>query len=235
MTPEQSRDRPLIRSYVRRVGRITPAQREALDDLLSVHGVPRDGPLHPAVLFGRRAPCWLEIGFGDGEGLLDAAAARPDVDFLGIEVHDPGVGRALRGIEARGLTNVRVLHGDAVIALHDRIAPDTLDRVMLFFPDPWPKKRHNKRRIVQPAFVSLVASRLAVGGQFHCATDWVPYAEHMMEVLEAEPALTNAAGPHAWSAPGSRGFETRFERRGLRLGHEVRDLIFERCVPADPA
>lgn len=217
-----------VRSFVRRNGRLTPAQRTALEQLLPRHGVPPDAVLDYAHLFGRSAARCLEIGFGDGQSLLQMAAARPDMDFVGIEVHDPGVGRALLGIEQAALRNVRVVHGDAVEVLANRVAPHSLDRVLLFFPDPWPKKRHHKRRIVQPDFARLLASRLRRGGVLHAATDWQPLAEHMLAVLEAEAALRNQAGPGRFAATAGERPQTKFERRGIRLGHAVWDLCFER-------
>lgn len=212
-----------IRSFVLRAGRITPAQRRALEELLPRWGI----PFSPALLdldavFGRRARRVMEIGFGDGTQLLELAAGAPGTDFIGVEVHPPGVGRCLLGIEARGLTNVRVIMHDAVEVLATQVAPASLDEVLLYFPDPWPKKRHHKRRIVQPAFAALVADRLKPGGSFRLATDWLPYAEWMSEVLDAEPRLAKAATHAAGRS------ETRFESRGRRLGHRVTDLSYRR-------
>jgi tRNA (guanine-N7-)-methyltransferase len=218
-----------IRSFVRRAGRITPAQRNALCALDQQPGLTATGTISYAGTFGRDAPRWLEIGFGDGGALIHAATRHPEADIVGIEVHDPGVGRALMAIEAAKLTNVRVLHADAVTVLTQRIAPASLDRIMLFFPDPWHKKRHHKRRIVQPPFIELLASRLRLGGVFHAATDWEPYAEHMLEVLSSAPGLRNTGEPGGFASPSIRPYETKFERRGLRLGHGVWDLVFERA------
>lgn len=220
--------RRAIRSYVLRTGRMTPAQRRALEELLPRWGLPfAPGTLDLDAVFGRRAPRVLEIGFGDGTQLLESAAAAPDSDFIGVEVHPPGVGRCLRGIEERGLTNVRVIAHDAVEVLERQIAPDTLDEVLLWFPDPWPKKRHHKRRIVQPAFVAAIAARLKPGGRFRLATDWEPYAEWMLEVLNAEPRLENET-PAGRYLEGAERSVTRFESRGRRLGHDVFDLAFRR-------
>lgn len=220
---------PGIRSFVRRQGRMTPAQRRALAELWPRYGV----PLAPAVLdlealFGRRAPKTLEIGFGMGDTLLEMAAAAPEVDFLGIEVHRPGLGRLLAGLEARGLDNVRVIEGDAVQVLTQMLAAGVLDRLLLLFPDPWPKKRHHKRRLLQAPFVELAARRLRPGGLFHAATDWEPYAEQMLELLEECPLLENCAGPGQFSPRPAYRPPTRFERRGQALGHTVRDLLFRR-------
>ncbi len=218
-----------IRSYVLRGGRITNAQRRALDELLPRRGL----PFAPALLdldavYGRSAPRVMEIGFGNGATLIELAASRPGTDFLGVEVHPPGIGQLLLGIEARGLANVRVIAHDAVEVLRHQIPPASLDEVLLYFPDPWPKKRHHKRRIVQAAFAALVASRLRPGGTLRLATDWEPYAEWMLEVLNAEPALLNAAANRRWiERPPGRG-STRFEARGQRLGHRVFDLEYRR-------
>lgn len=215
-----------IRSFVKRAGRITVAQQRALAELLPRFELPWSAaPADLAALFGRRAPLEVEIGFGAGEALLARAQAAPDVDHLGIEVHRPGVGRLLLGIEQLGLRNVRVSCHDAVEVLRDQLAPASLARVVLQFPDPWPKSRHHKRRIVQPAFAALVASRLAPGGSFQLATDWEPYAEAMRAVLDAEPALRSASPGGYAPRPGDRPL-TRFERRGERLGHAVYDLEY---------
>ena len=222
-TGDAARGRPAIRSFVLRAGRTTPAQRRAIGELLPRWGI----PFAPALLdldavFGRRAQRVMEIGFGDGAQLLALAAGAPGTDFIGVEVHPPGVGRCLLGIEAQGLTNVRVIMHDAVEVLATQFAPASLDEVLLYFPDPWPKKRHHKRRIVQRAFVALVAERLKPDGWFRLATDWEPYAEWMRGVLDAEPRLVAAAA----DAPGRS--ETRFESRGRRLGHRVFDFAYRR-------
>jgi len=217
-----------IRSFVLRAGRITGAQARALEELLPRYGIPFDGrPLDLDAAFGRRAPRVLEIGFGNGDTLLEIAARSPDTDFLGAEVHPPGVGHCLLAIEAAGLANVRIVMHDAVEILKDGLAPASLDEVLLYFPDPWPKKRHHKRRIVQPEFAALVASRLKPGGRFRLATDWEPYAAWMLEVLGASPDFRNAAPGGGCVDRPERG-ATRFERRGQRLGHAVFDLEFVR-------
>jgi tRNA (guanine-N7-)-methyltransferase len=218
-----------VRSFVRREGRITDAQHRAIERLWARYGVdPGDVPCELDALFGRRAPRMLEIGFGAGEALLAMAAAHPENDYLGIEVYRPGVGRLLKGLEERGLANVRVFRVDAVEVLARMIPESSLDAVYLFFPDPWPKKRHHKRRIVQPDFVALVGSRLRRGGLFHMATDWEDYALQMLEVMSQSPAFENAAGAGRYSARPDWRAETRFERRSERLGHAVRDLIFRK-------
>ena len=219
-----------IRSFVLRRGHLSDAQRDAHARLLPRWSVP-DEPrtLDAPALFGRRAPLVLEIGFGMGQATAEVAAARPDTDFVGVEVYTPGVGSLLRQVEARGLSNLRVIQHDAVEVVRDRIAPGSLAGVHVWFPDPWPKKRHHKRRLIQPPFVAMLASRLAPGGYLHCATDWEDYATQMLEVLSAEPLLANTAAGRAprpaWRPP------TRFEQRGLRLGHDVWDLLFVRRAP----
>jgi tRNA (guanine-N7-)-methyltransferase len=223
-----SAPRQPIRSYVLRAGRMTPAQKRALETLLPRYGI----PFTPAALdldgvFGRRAPRVLEIGFGSGDTLVELAAATPGTDFIGVEVHPPGIGHCLLAIESRGLTNVRVVAHDAVEVLAGQIPGSSLDEVLLYFPDPWPKKRHHKRRIVQPSFAALVASRLKPGGRFRLATDWEPYAAWMLEVLDASPDLRNASPTGGCIERPARG-ATRFENRGRRLGHAVFDLEYLR-------
>ena len=221
--------RRAIRSFVVRAGRMTVAQERAWTELWPRYGIETGAtPLDLAAVFGRAAPRTLEIGFGNGESLVALAAARPDRDYLGIEVHRPGVGHLLLRAEELGLANVRAICRDAVEVLQQCVAPGTLDEVLLYFPDPWPKKRHHKRRIVQPDFVSLVASRLRPGGTFRMATDWQPYAAHMLEVASSCEALRNESPDGGFvPRPDSRPV-TRFERRGHRLGHGVWDLAFRR-------
>lgn len=218
---------PHIRSFGTRRAHRTPGQREAWDRLLPIWGV-RYAPqlLDLAQVFGRLAPTVLEIGCGMGETTAAIAAASPERNFLGVEVYPAGVGALLRRIEEQGLTNLRVIAHDAVEVVRDMIAPDSLAGVHVFFPDPWPKARHHKRRLVQPPFIALLASRITPGGTLHCATDWEPYAEQMLAVLAAEPLLVNTAAGYA-PRPEVRPL-TKFERRGLTLGHEVRDLVFVR-------
>ncbi len=204
-----------------------PGQIRALDELGPRFVLPyRPAPLDFAATFGREAPRILEIGFGMGDATAQIAAALPGTDFIGVEVHPPGVGALLKQIGERGLANVRIVQHDAVDVLHEMIAPGSLAGIHVFFPDPWHKTRHHKRRLVQPAFAALLASRLTPHGRLHCATDWQPYAEQMLDVLGAEPALRNTADAYA-PRPAHRP-PTKFERRGLRLGHGVWDLVFER-------
>jgi tRNA (guanine-N7-)-methyltransferase len=216
-----------IRSFVLRQGRVSNAQARCHETLMPIYGVAyRATPLDLTAVFGRAAPRVLEIGFGMGETTAAIAAARPDVDFLGLEVHTPGVGSLLKQIAAAQLNNVRVIQHDAVEVVRDMIAPGALAGIHIFFPDPWPKKRQQKRRLIQPPFVALLASRLASGGYLHCATDWQEYAEQMLAVLAAEPILENTAAGFA-PRPDYRP-QTKFEQRGLRLGHGVWDLVFRR-------
>jgi tRNA (guanine-N7-)-methyltransferase len=208
---------------------MTPAQQRAFEQLWPRWGLEHsDGLLDADAVFGRRAPRVLEIGFGMGQSLAEMAAAAPERDFIGVEVHRPGVGRLLNLIEAGGLSNLRLYCHDAVEVLRDCIPPASLDTVQIFFPDPWHKKRHHKRRLIQPAFVALLASRIAPCGLLHLATDWEPYAAHMLEVLEQCGALHNCAGPQRYSPRPPQRPLTRFEQRGERLGHGVYDLLFRR-------
>jgi tRNA (guanine-N7-)-methyltransferase len=216
-----------IRSFVLRQGRVSPAQGRAHRDLLPRYGIPFSAaPLDFDAIFGRAAPRILEIGFGMGETTAAIAAAHPENDYVGIEVHTPGVGSLLKRIGELGLTNVRVIQHDAVEVLDRMIPPASLDGCHIFFPDPWPKKRHHKRRLIQPEFVALLASRLRPGAYVHVATDWEEYAGQVLAVLAAEPLLENTAAGFA-PRPASRP-ETKFESRGLRLGHGVRDVVFRR-------
>ena len=219
--------RRAVRSYVLRAGRMGSGQLRALADLGPRFVVPyAPRPLDAPALFGRQAPLVLEIGFGMGAATAQIAQALPGTDFLGVEVHPPGVGALLRLIGEQGLANVRIVQHDAVEVLAEMIAPASLAGIHVFFPDPWPKKRHHKRRLIQPGFVAALAGRLAPGGYLHCATDWEPYAEQMLEVLSAEPLLVNTAPGYA-PRPDYRPL-TKFEARGLGLGHGVWDLVFKR-------
>lgn len=227
--PSSSPQRP-IRSYVRREGRITAAQRRAVETLLPRYGVPAgEAPLDIVALFGREAPVHIEIGFGNGEALAAMAVAHPENNYLGIEVHRPGVGSLLRRLEFEGLSNVRIACLDAV-GLLARVPDGTLDAVYLFFPDPWPKKRHHKRRLVQPEFVTRVRHKLRLNGQLRMATDWEDYARHMLAVLTADPGLENLATDGSFVLRPEARPLTRFERRGQKLGHLVRDLAFRRTA-----
>jgi len=219
-----------IRSFVLREGRMTPAQQRAFDQHWTTYGLdyaaaPRDF----SAMFGRVAPTVLEIGFGNGEALAWASENDQARDFIGVEVHGPGVGRLMNALAARDARNVRLYRHDAVEVLEHEITPGTLSEVRIWFPDPWHKKRHHKRRIIQPAFVQLLASRMAEHGLLHLATDWEPYAEHMREVLEAAPGWRNAVAPGAFAEQPAWRIETHFERRGLKLGHGVRDLLYRKA------
>jgi len=221
---------PHIRSFSGRRGHFTSGQRHAYETLRDRWCVAYDAGrvLDPAERFGRTAPLVVEIGFGMGDATARIAAAEPQHDFLGIEVYPAGVGALLMRIDSQRLSNVRIVQHDAVEVLRDMVAPDSLARVQVFFPDPWPKKRHHKRRLIQSPFVALLATRLRPGAVLHCATDWEPYAEQMLDVLSREPLLQNTAAAYA-PRPAYRP-PTRFENRGSRLGHEIRDLVFERRV-----
>jgi tRNA (guanine-N7-)-methyltransferase len=216
-----------IRSFVLRQGRVSNAQARHLEEGMPRWGIPyRAAPLDLAAAFGRAAPAILEIGCGMGETTAAIAAAHPENDYLGIEVHTPGVGSLLKEIAVGGLTNLRVVQHDAVEVVRDMIPERSLAGIHIYFPDPWPKKRHHKRRLIQPPFVALLATRLAPGGYIHCATDWEEYAQQMLEVLSAEPLLANTAAGFA-PRPAWRPL-TKFEQRGQRLGHGVWDVIFRR-------
>ena len=219
---------PPIRSFVLRQGRYSPAQQRAVAELMPRYGVAYSAaPLDFAALFGRAAPVVAEIGFGMGETTARIAAENPGTDFLAIEVHAPGVGSLLRQVDAGDLANVRIIQHDAVDVLRDMIPPDSLAAIHVFFPDPWPKKRHHKRRLLQPEFVELAATRLAPGGLLHVATDWQEYADHVLAVLSASARLRNTVQGFA-PRPAHRP-ETKFERRGVNLGHGVWDLLFTRA------
>lgn len=230
MVSSSANDKPRpLRSYVIRAGRLTDSQRRALAAHWDAYVVPYEGKrLDLCALFPHPAPVTVEVGFGMGDSLLAMARDKPEHNFLGIEVHKPGVGKLLNGIVEYDLTNIRIISHDAKEVFTDGLAPASVDRVLLLFPDPWPKKRHHKRRLLQPEFVELVATRLRPGGHFHLATDWQNYAEHMLEVMEANPGFDNAQGAgRYWQNPERP--ETKFERRGRRLGHGVWDLLYEKA------
>ncbi|MEM1263884.1 MAG: tRNA (guanosine(46)-N7)-methyltransferase TrmB [Pseudomonadota bacterium] len=224
--PTNDARRGQIRSFVKRPGRLTAGQRRALDELWPKHGATADGPIDFAALFGRPTGLRVfEIGYGDGDSLVALAAANPGYRIIGCEVHEPGIGHCLIGIEENGLTNVRLITADAVDLLNERFAAGTLDRVNLYFPDPWPKKRHHKRRLFGPVFLDSVARVLAAGGHLHVATDWAPYAEHVDEVLAATTIFHVAERiEHDGDRPLAR-VTTKFERRGLALGHRIVDWV----------
>ena len=218
-----------VRSFVLRAGRATAGQQRALAQLWPKYGVEfSPAALDLPTLFGRAAPRMLEIGFGAGEALLEFASAHPEIDCIGVEVHRPGVGRLLLGAEAATLCNLRVICHDAVEVLQHQLPPASIALVHIFFPDPWPKKRHHKRRLIQPAFVELLATVIAPGGTLRLATDWEPYAQHMREVIDASSAFANIAADAGFVARSAERTLTRFERRGQRLGHGVWDLEYRR-------
>ncbi len=226
-TLEEGRRR--VRSFVLRQGRFTPAQQRAFDALwprfgLDYSGTPRDFD----AAFGRRAKRILEIGFGNGEALRYSAGLDPDRDHIGIEVHAPGVGRLLNALEADDAANVRLYHHDAVEVLENEVADGSLDEVRIYFPDPWHKKRHNKRRLVNPASAALLVRKLAPDGRLHLATDWADYAGQMWDVLDATPGIANRAGPRGHVPRPAWRPQTHFETRGQRLGHGVWDLVYDR-------
>jgi tRNA (guanine-N7-)-methyltransferase len=218
----------IIRSYVRREGRITVAQRRALQELWPRYGLEADAPLDLAAIFGRYAPRTLEIGFGNGDVLAAMAEQQPECDFIGIEVHRPGVGRLLQQLDERQLGNVRVMREDAVQIVKHSFPDNSLDRLLLFFPDPWHKKRHHKRRIVQPGFIELLARKIRPGGCLHMATDWEDYASHMLAVMRQSAVFRNCAADGDYAPRPDYRPVTKFERRGQRLGHGVWDLLYER-------
>lgn len=218
---------PGIRSYSGRSGRLTPAQRRAIERLWTRYGIDDWQNLDLEATFGRPVRTVVEVGFGMGDALVSMAKRAPDTGFLGIEVYRPGIGAALRAIEASGITNVRLIRADAV-AVINALSDASLDAVLIFFPDPWPKKRHHKRRLIQPSFVDTVSRKLRPGGRFELATDWAPYAAEMRRVIETQGDFSNLAGAGRFADRPSSRPPTKFERRGERLGHVIYDLVFER-------
>ena len=220
--------RRTIKSYVLRQGRLTSGQQHALDTLWSDYGIDYiPEALKLDQCFEQQAPVTLEIGFGNGESLLQQAQLHPENNYLGIEVHRPGVGHLIKRAHDKGLHNLRVINHDAVEVLQSQIPNNSLDCVQLFFPDPWHKKRHHKRRIVQPSFVQMIRTKLKPGGLFHLATDWENYAEHMMDVMEHAQGFENTAGKNSFASQTERP-STKFEHRGRKLGHGVWDLIYRK-------
>ena len=218
-----------VKSFVKREGRLTKAQTRAIEEFWPTMGIDyQNAELNLSVLFGRTAPVVIEIGFGMGKSLVEMAAAAPEKNFIGIEVHRPGIGACLADAQEQGVPNLRVYEHDAVEVLADCIADGSLSRMQLFFPDPWHKKRHHKRRIVQPAFVEKLRSKLAIGGVFHMATDWENYAEHMLEIMAVAPGYKNLSSTNDYVPRPEQRPLTKFEQRGHRLGHGVWDLMFER-------
>lgn len=227
--PDNDKPRRPIRSFVRREGRMTEAQTRALAELLPIYQVVTiESPLHLPRVFGRKVPVILDIGFGNGASLVELAARHPECSFLGVEVHRPGVGRLLLQVQALGLTNVRVLCEDAARVIGEMLAPESLNRILLWFPDPWPKVRHHKRRLLQAEFARAATERLEIGGQWHVATDWEDYARAALAALESDPRLRNLAGPGNFAARPDYRPATKYETRGQKLGHPVFDLFFER-------
>lgn len=227
----QGKDEPgkhrAIRSFVLRTGRMTAAQSEALEANWAQFGLDiEQGLIAPEEVFARHAELVVEIGFGMGDSLLEMAMADPARNFIGIEVHTPGVGRLLAGAQEHGLTNLRVYRADAIAVLNQCLPNQSIDRLQLYFPDPWPKKRHHKRRIVQQSFLDLLSVKLKTGANLHIATDWEPYAEYCLELLEQQPRWQNNAGQGQFTDRPEFRPETKFERRGTQLGHGVWDLIF---------
>jgi len=226
-----SEEKPLrtIRSFVRREGRLTPGQQRAIDELWPEFAIDEgDSLLDLDEIFGRKAPKVLEIGFGNGASLAQMAADQPEHDFLGVEVHRPGVGQLLKSIDEQGLTNLRVACTDAVELLKNRLTDNSLDRLQLYFPDPWHKKRHNKRRIIQPSFVELLATKIKSGGYLHMATDWQHYAEQMLDDLSNNNDFENCGDETGYIPRPDYRPLTKFEQRGHKLGHGVWDLLFKR-------
>jgi tRNA (guanine-N7-)-methyltransferase len=225
---EQAGRRP-VRSFVLRAGRLTEGQKRALDELWPRYGIePGGGLLDLAAVFGNDHPVILEIGFGNGEATWKMALAHPEENYLGVEVHRPGVGHLLLKIEQDSVSNIRIANEDAVGFLMKRIPAESLAGARIYFPDPWPKKRHHKRRIIQAPFIGLLAAKMKQGGILHMATDWEPYAEHMLEVMHNSPEFENLAVEGKYSSKPDWRPETKYEKRGQRLGHAVFDLVFRR-------
>lgn len=217
-----------IRSFVRRSGRITSSQQQALEELWPRYGVESNQFLNLEQLFGRKAEKHLEIGFGRGDTLVTMAKIHPERDYIGIDVHRPGIGHLLKQIEINQLTNIRICCADVVDVLQQALPPHSLDAVYLFFPDPWPKQRHHKRRLVQPYFVNLLAQRMKSGSHLYLATDWQDYAEQMLQILETTPEFINLVAQNSFAPRPAERPLTPFEQRGLRLGHPVWDLFYQR-------
>ncbi|MFY9261894.1 MAG: tRNA (guanosine(46)-N7)-methyltransferase TrmB [Gallionella sp.] len=228
MTASTTPEHPHIRSFVRRQGRVSPAQQRACDTLLPQFGIAYQAErLNLETAFARPAPKILEIGFGMGDSTATIAAAHPELDYLCLEVHTPGVGNLLKLIDSQQLSNIRIIQHDAVEVMRDMLDDGSLDGIHIFFPDPWHKARHNKRRLIQSPFIAQLVQKLKIGGYIHVATDWEDYAVQVLAVLSAEPLLQNTCADYA-PRPDYRPL-TKFEKRGLNLGHGVWDLVFTRC------
>jgi tRNA (guanine-N7-)-methyltransferase len=229
--PEEDKKRRSIRSFVLRTGRMTPGQQKAYDNHWPSKGLLlADGVIDYAQVFGRQSEVILEIGFGMGASLVEMGKASPEQDFIGVEVHVPGVGKLLHGMEEQDVDNIRVYCDDAVEVLKNCIEDNSLDRIQIYFPDPWHKKKHQKRRLIQTQFVQALRSKLKTGGVLHLATDWEHYAEHMMEVMVAAAGFSNQAEEYCFSDRPAYRPITKFEKRGERLGHGVWDLLFEKTA-----
>lgn len=227
---ERSHRRP-VRSFVRREGRLTPAQSRALDQLLPEYEFPAsEAAVDLPAIFGRRAETVLEIGFGNGDILAQLATQHPERNYIGVEVHRPGIGRLLMRLQEEGLENVRIAPRDATEVLRNEIPDDALKQILIYFPDPWPKKRHHKRRLVQEEFVLLATAKLVVGGEFKLATDWPEYAAQMLEILNSRPDLQNFSLDGTYVERPNERPVTRFEQRGRKRGHDVYDLAYRRIV-----
>jgi len=233
-TEERVAERRPVRSFVLRGGRLTAGQKRALDEFWPRFGIEKDDSvLDFGVLFGNDNPVIMEIGFGNGDATWQMAQANPAENYLGVEVHQPGVGHLLLKMEQHGITNIRIANDDAVEFLQIRVSEASLAGVRIYFPDPWPKKRHHKRRIIQPAFVDLLTSRMRPGAILHLATDWEPYAEFMLEVMQSADGFVNLSPTGNFSGKPEWRPETKYERRGERLGYRVRDLLFKRDLMAN--
>ncbi|MGH8427988.1 MAG: tRNA (guanosine(46)-N7)-methyltransferase TrmB [Gammaproteobacteria bacterium] len=219
-----------VRSFVRREGRLTSAQSRALEKILPRYAFPRsEAAVDLAAVFGRRAPITLEVGFGNGDALADLARKNPERNYIGVDVHRPGIGHLLLRLEREGIENVRIAARDAALVLRNEIPDDSLDEILVYFPDPWPKKRHHKRRLIQEEFALLVSAKLAVGGRLELATDWAGYAEQMRIILNGTPGLENLADDRGFVKRPPRP-QTRFEQRGEGEGHEIFDLAYRRAA-----
>ena len=228
MIPTEQTFSTKIRSFIRRQGRLTTGQQQALDNYWDTYCLDPGADYQFREVFGRDAPLIVEIGFGNGDSLAKMAAANPDIDYIGIEVHRPGVGHLMMLLHQQGLHNVRIYCHDAIEILEQKIPDNSLTGVHLFFPDPWPKKKHHKRRIVQPSFVNLLLTKLKPDGYFHAATDWQNYAEAMLAVLSETPNMHNTNQTNDYCERPAYRPLTKFEQRGLRLGHGVWDLVFRK-------